>query len=240
MNNIGAISQLPVFGAGDIKAQAPPDDKEDFLKLLVAQMRYQDPLSPLQGTEFAAQLAQFSSVEELRNIGGKMDQQTEGNLMLARSVNNTLATTLIGKQVRAEDDRLTFDGDHNVNIRFNLSGLAAPVRIEIMGDNGSTIRTIELPNAGEGDQTVVWDGRDARGNRVPLGDYQVKITATGTGGGNVVATPLAIGRIEGVRFVDGNPVLLMGGRTIPFGSVIEILDSANDGSLLDRLMQAGN
>ncbi len=241
MNSVGAINQLPVFGAADAKMKAPVDEKQDFLNLLVAQMRYQDPMNPLEGSEFAAQLAQFSSVEELRNIGSKMDSQAEANLMLARSVNNTIATTLIGKRVRAADNTVVFNGDDDVKINYHLSGLASPVTIKIVSEDGVTVRTLTVPNGGKGDNQVEWNGLDGRGNRVPPGNYYVTIEAKSLGGSPVQATPLAIGRIGGVRFENGNPVLLLDGRAIPFGSVLEILEDSDGGTgLLGRLMQMGN
>jgi len=241
MNNVGAINQLPVFGAQDAKLSAPVDEKQDFLNLLVAQMKYQDPMNPLEGSEFAAQLAQFSSVEELRNIGSKMDSQAEANLLLAQSVNNTMATTLIGKSVRAADNMVVYNGDDNVDINYNLSGLASPVTISVVSEDGVTLRTLSIPNAGKGDNKAEWDGRDGRGNHVPPGNYYVEIEAKSPSGSSVQAMPLTFGRIGGVRFENGNPVLLLNGRTIPFGSVLEILDSADSGasSLIGRLMGLG-
>jgi flagellar basal-body rod modification protein FlgD len=240
MNQVQPISDLPVFGSSENRGPAKATNKDDFLKLLVAQMRFQDPMNPLQGSEFAAQLAQFSSVEELQNINSKMDSQTEANLMLARSVNNTIATTLIGKQVRAADDRVTFNGDDDVAIKYNLASFASPLTIEIVSDQGMTVRTLQVSSAGSGDNTAEWDGRDGRGNRVPPGEYTVSISATGTNGNRVSAMPLAIGRIDGVRFENGNPILLMEGKAIPFGAVLEILEAPANQSFLSRILQEGN
>jgi flagellar basal-body rod modification protein FlgD len=241
MNGVGAINQLPVFGDANATLAAPATDKEDFLNLLVAQMKYQDPMNPLEGTEFAAQLAQFSSVEELRNIGSKMDSQTETNLLLAQSVNNTMATTLIGKSVRAADNTLVFNGSSPVDLNYNLAGLASPVNFTIASEDGVTIRNLSVPNAAKGDNKIAWDGKDGRGNRVPPGNYYFEVTATAPGGASVVAMPLTIGRIGGVRFENGSPVLLLNGRSIPFGSVLEILeDTTSNSSVLSRLMELGN
>jgi flagellar basal-body rod modification protein FlgD len=239
MSTVGSISDLPVFGAQNQQAAAAPDNKEDFLKLLVAQMKFQDPMNPLQGSEFAAQLAQFSSVEQLQNINSKMDAQTQSNQLLAQSVNNTLATTLIGKQVRALDDRVVSDGEHSTTINYNLSGMAAPVTFEIQTDTGAVIRTLTQPNAASGDGSITWDGLDDRGNRVPAGTYHVNITADSPTGANVIAMPLTMGRIDGVRFENGNPVLMVNGQQVPFGSVLEILDSQTTNRRSLRSILAG-
>lgn len=70
--------------------------KDDFLKLLVTQIRNQDPLKPMEGTEFTAQLAQFSSLEQLSNMSKGIDDL----LLFQGSLQNTLTTDLIGKQVK--------------------------------------------------------------------------------------------------------------------------------------------
>lgn len=237
MSIVSAISDLPVFGSQAAGPPARATEKQDFLKLLVAQMKYQDPLNPLEGTEFAAQLAQFSSVEELRNIDGKMDAQNQNNLLLAQSVNNTLATTLIGKRVRANDDGVSFDGAKSATIQYNLNTAGQDITVEIVNQDGTAVRTIKVPSASAGDNKVEWDGRDNRGNNVPIGDYQVKITGTALGTGLLTAVPMAIGRIDGISFENGNPVLIMNGRKVPFSSVVQILDTQDStGSLLGRLL----
>ncbi|NIS39011.1 flagellar hook capping protein, partial [Candidatus Saccharibacteria bacterium] len=75
--------------------------KDDFLKMLVTQLNYQDPLNPMESTDFSAQLAQFSSLEQLSNIDETLQASLEANYLLATSINNTMAATIIGKQVRA-------------------------------------------------------------------------------------------------------------------------------------------
>ena len=215
----------PIVGAesGSIGGVASSSMKDDFLKLLIAQMRYQDPLSPLEGTEFSSQLAQFSSLEQLTNIGGKLDESVEADMLLARSINNTLATTLIGKTVRAVDDQVEFDGETPVTVNYNLSARAGQLMAEIVDENGITVRTIIVPNVSDGDGSLVWDGRDGSGNRMAAGTYHLQLSATAPDGTtDVSALPIVLGRVDGVRFVNGNPVLLIGDREIAFGSVLEI------------------
>lgn len=74
--------------------------KEEFLRLFVNQLKYQNPLKPLEGSEFASQLAQFSSLEQLYNLNKGMDQM----ISFQYSLNNGIATSLIGKTVKTQDD----------------------------------------------------------------------------------------------------------------------------------------
>lgn len=240
---------LPVSGVGQNASQVPPsagsvEDKDDFLRLLVAQMKYQDPLNPLQGTEFASQLAQFSSLEELQNLGRKFDNALEADMLLARSINNTMAATLIGKEIRAVDNILVLGSEDTAEVQFELTTLASVVTVEIYDQTGGMVRTYTEYNLGKGDHSAPWDGRDTRGNQVPPGDYYVRITAELPGGANLQIDPLAIGRVDGIRYIDGNPVLIVNGREIPFGAVLQILESegnnGNGGSWLTRMLMEGN
>lgn len=86
--------------------------KDDFLRLLVTQLGNQDPLNPMDGQEFAAQLAQFSSVEQLLNISDVLAQNGEMNGLLAQSINSGVASGLIGKTVQASGNAISWDGEN--------------------------------------------------------------------------------------------------------------------------------
>jgi flagellar basal-body rod modification protein FlgD len=77
--------------------------KDDFLKLFTSQLKYQDPLKPLEGTEFTAQMAQFSSLEQLFNLNSSMEQLVAYQM----SLNNGFATSLISKTVKTTDDAVS-------------------------------------------------------------------------------------------------------------------------------------
>jgi len=241
VNQVEGAGSFSVAGAGEAQPLSTSSERDDFLKLLVAQMRFQDPLNPLEGSDFTASLAQFSSLEQLQNIGSKLDQSVEADLLLARSINNTMAATLIGKSVRAVSDQVAFDGHRSVELHFELADRAAQVTVEIVGAGGQTLRTLTATNQETGYGWVTWDGRDRNGNLVPAGEYQVRITAVAPGGGSVAVQPQTLGEVSGVRFVDGNPVLIVDGREILFGSVLEILenqDSPDDsGDWFDRAFE---
>ena len=73
--------------------------KDEFLKLFTYQLQYQDPLNPLDSTEFTSQLAQFTSLEQLYNMNENFQQL----LLFQDSLNNGIATNLIGKSVKLDD-----------------------------------------------------------------------------------------------------------------------------------------
>lgn len=200
----------------------PAEEKEDFLKLLVTQLRFQDPLNPMEGSDFAAQLAQFSSLEQLTNIHTKLDEGIEADLLAARSINNTMASTFIGKEVQAFDDRVMFDGTSEEKLHFYIPDYAARVSIEIRTAEGALIQRIEHTNLEAGLQSVEWNGRNMQNNLVPIGEYYYSVSATGRGNQGMAAQPLNVGIVEGVKFVDGNPVLQINSRDVDYGSVFKV------------------
>ena len=101
--------------------------KDEFLKLLVEQLKHQDPMSPMNSQDFASQLAQFSSLEQLTNMSGMMEESIQVDLMLTQAINNTMSASFIGKNVSAAGDTITFSKDGPVDISFQLNGQAENV-----------------------------------------------------------------------------------------------------------------
>src|SRR5688572_21989306 len=81
--------------------------KDEFLKMLVAQMQNQDPLSPMDGQQMAAQLAQFSSVEQLVTLNETMANQAAGQTALLESLGGSLTLGALGKSVEVDSSQAT-------------------------------------------------------------------------------------------------------------------------------------
>ncbi len=228
LNTMGNIPPNQMLGGVPVAERQSRSEKDMFLELLVAQMRYQDPLNPIEGTDFTAQLAQFSSLEQLRNMSTSLDASMQADMLLARSINNTLATTIVGKSVKAVCDEVQYDGENPAVVNFDLSDRAADVTVEIIGADGRKLRTISESGLDAGSGSIQWDGCDNGGNKVPAGTYHVEISATSPEGNPVAVQPLLLGHVDSVRFIDGNPVMVVDGREIPFGSVLEIYETEAD------------
>ncbi len=178
--------------------------KEDFLKLFTTQLRFQDPLNPLNSTEFTAQLAQFSSLEQLININDNLSSI----LTYQDSLNNALATNLIGRSVIVNGDKVQLNGDP-VNINFVLSEEAANVRLDIYNDSGDLVRSIDLGPQQAGNNTFTWDGRDNYGNTLPDGTYTVEFAATDAEGTSISVSTEIGARVLGITFDEGITYLLL-------------------------------
>lgn len=195
--------------------------KEDFLMMLVTQLQNQDPLNPLDATEFTAQLAQFSSLEQLSNINKNLEYLQ----MYQASLNNSQAMGFIGKTVLATGDSIVVEEGVSDGINFYLGGDAGSVFVNIYGPAGNFIRTINMGAMGSGNHKTEWDGTDSDGNQVPDGKYSFKVLATDEAGNDLDVSTFSFGKVTGVTFKDGSAYVLAGNQEIPLGSIIKVVEA---------------
>tara|TARA_B100000029_G_scaffold514851_1_gene619308 strand:+ start:2553 stop:3230 length:678 start_codon:yes stop_codon:yes gene_type:complete len=222
VNQIGANMGLNHALSGTSKDMMA---KDEFLKLLVTQLSHQDPMQPMESHQFASQLAQFSSLEQLQNLNGTMQEGVMSDFMMAQSINSTLATTLIGKEATAVGNDFTIQTDELSNLSFNLDGPAQTVTVTIRDAAGNVVNTITETGLSGGEHSVEWDGKNSDGMTMPEGDYSFSVLAVNADNETVGVSPVISGQIEGVTFEDGNIVLMINGNKITMGDVIEISQS---------------
>jgi flagellar basal-body rod modification protein FlgD len=196
--------------------------KDAFLRLLTVQLKNQDPLEPIKNEAFVAQLAQFSSLEQLQNINttlsaGNAGGATREGATLAAVGNNT-AVSLIGKQVEVVKDTVDLAPSGSAQITYNLEGSADRMTADITDSAGRRVRTLTLhPSGLQG--LMMWDGKSDDGVRVSPGAYRVALTAQ-AGSQPVKASSVALQEVTGVRTRDSaEPLLLFGGGSAPLSSV---------------------
>ena len=194
--------------------------KDDFLRLLITQLEYQDPLSPADSMAFSAQLAQFSSLEQLSNL----NESFETLLLYQASLNNSQAMNFLGMTVKAHGNQIELPAEGAETIFFELAAEATEVQVLIYDENGVLVRKLEPGAMSAGEQELEWDGVDAYGIRSPEGRYRTEIVATAADGESVPATPLVQQAVTGVVFRNDGTYLEAGGQEIAVASVIEILE----------------
>jgi flagellar basal-body rod modification protein FlgD len=203
-------------------------DRADFLKMLTAQLRSQDPLSPMSNEDFASQLATFSSLQELQGIGATLDQSLQANLLLGQLFNNTMATSLIGKVVRAQADSVEIGSSGTAKLNYTLAGNATDITIGITNSDGKVIRTLTIPAQAAGEHQVQWDGLDSNGKHVAAGTYTFAVTAKDAAGQTVDASTYFEGSVSEVRYVNGQVVLLVGGREVSLSDILLIREAGDE------------
>ena len=225
MNIEGLGSQLGSSGIGGVGKNSL--GKDDFMKLLIEQLKNQDPMSPMEGAEFASQLAQFSQLEQLNNMNEQLTNSINANYQLTQSINNTMSAGLIGKEVKLEASQVNYKGQESVNIGYTLAGEASSGSLKIYNQDGVLVKEIKNINYSEGDHQVSWDFTDNNGEKLSYGNYTFEITAMNAAEETISTKAYLTGVIDSIRFNDDGTYLVVGGEQFTFSSVLEIINPTN-------------
>ncbi len=198
--------------------------KDDFLKLMISQLKNQDPLNPMDGTQYAAQLAQFTSLEQLSNLNSNVTKSIDSNYILTQSINNTLVATLIGKEVKMSGSELQLTGQTNVQLGYSMPPNAKSASINIYNEKGALVRTIENVSTDAGSSKLSWDCSDNSGEKLPDGKYTFEVNALDMNGTKMTVNVFKYGFIDGVRYGEKGAVLLIDGAEFPMSDIMEILN----------------
>jgi flagellar basal-body rod modification protein FlgD len=218
MSTVSPVSSSNAVPAPTLPASSTNTlGKDDFLKLLVAQMSNQDPLSPVDDTAFVAQLAQFSTVEQLQSANTSLS-----SLLVSQAAGNqTAAASLVGKDVKWQSSTVQL-GTGPTSVQAQLSAPAASVTAQIIDSSGRAVRVLHAAGVAQGQLTIPWDGKDDQGNTLPPGAYTFSITAADSTGAAVTATQESSGHVSGISFAGGSAQLVVGGVLVNLSDVIEI------------------
>ncbi len=198
--------------------------KDDFLKLLTFQMKNQNPMKPYDNQEFAAQLAQFSQLEQLIDIRSMIEETANLNKTLAETITNSALPGMLGKTARALTNEFTYDGENKVNLGFGVSSNAKSGTLIIRDANGAVVRRINL-NSNElttGNHKYVFDGTDSNGNAIPTGKYTYEVQLSNDGTTTFSADTFIE---DAVRFKGDSTVLVISGSEVSLGKVLDITAS---------------
>jgi len=197
--------------------------KDDFLKLMIAQLKNQDPLNPMDGTEYAAQLAQFSSLEQLTNLNSYLKQSIDENYMLTQSINNTMLANLIGKEVKVNSKDLQVNGQESLSIGYELPEGVKSVKVNIYNQYGTLIKSLEASNK-KGSNKLLWDLTDNNGEKVINGDYKFEVVASDYNDNAVNVTSYVLGLIDGIKYSENGTLLIINGAQYSVGDILEIIN----------------
>lgn len=196
-------------------------DKDAFFKLMLAQLKNQDPMNPLKNHEMAAQLAQFSSLEQMTNMNSTLSKIEGRN----SQPENFQALNLIGKTVAGDSSRVVrtqFDKAHDFN--FDLPQDASEASIKLMSAKGDLVREYKMTNLKTGANKVSWNGKNEAGIDQPAGEFFFQVEAKNNTGKKIPVKSEFQGVISGLSFSAEGPVLQVGSQTIKMKDVRQITD----------------
>jgi len=192
--------------------------KDDFMKLLLAQLANQDPTAPQDDQAFVAQLAQFAQLEASQGTNSRLD-----TLVSAQAASqSTQAVSFIGMSVVYNASAMNLEAGLSASSQATLTSGASAVNVSVLDSTGKVVRTIKMGPQIAGQIPVVWDGNDDGGNRQPPGAYSLNVSATDSAGKAVGVSLQGNGVITGVDFDRGVPKLKVNGSTITMSQVTSI------------------
>lgn len=189
---------------------------DTFLTLLTTQLRYQDPLDPMDTNEFTSQLVEFTGVEQQISSNKKLDEL----IALQTDMQMNDAVGYIGKDVGADSIILMLQ-DGESTITYDLGANADKVSILVIDEQGNTVRTLE-GDTEVGHHEIVWDGLDKDGKALDDGLYGFLVTAIDADKKPVPLVQGTIGKVTGVKLVDGVVTLEIGELEIALSEVLSI------------------
>lgn len=189
--------------------------KDDFLKLLVTQLQNQDPLDPVNNTEFITQSAQFSSLEALQNIQKDLDSMAGG----AGATGISQATGLLGRTVTANTADFMYTGSP-VSLPFTMPSAVNGATLEVLDGGGTVVGRVALGALPAGAQAAQLSS-STLGRALPVGNYSYRISVD-TGGGQTQVVDAIVGTVTGLTQNQGKGVAVVGNQNVPLSEIVGI------------------
>jgi len=197
--------------AGTASTKGAEIGKDVFLKMLVAQLKNQNPLNPMDGTDFAAQLAQFSSLEQLTNMSTQMEKLSSS---IGSMVNSQLVG-MIGNDVVAKGNAITADGTAQT-LTYSLPCDIRSGEVRVYDSSNSLVAKLPVGSAKAGLNTSIWNSGTRRGN------YTFSVSGTDLQGKTVSGSTMVTGAVTGVNYQGGSSNLVVNGQNIAFGDIVSV------------------
>jgi flagellar basal-body rod modification protein FlgD len=193
--------------------------QQQFLTLFTTQLKNQNPLDPVKNEAFVAQLAQFSQLEASLAMKTSME-----DLVKAMSGERMLAgAALLGRQIAVDNAPVRLEDEKSAQATLDLPQSASGVKVSVLDSAGRQVRQLIYGAQAAGNFSIVWDGADASGSRLPNGDY--RFSAQAVIGGKTTALPVkSLSTVRAVSHAADGTVLVEvdGGKTLPLADVQRI------------------
>lgn len=222
LTSLGALDPSIAAQTGAVPTTDELVNTQQFLQLLVAQLENQNPLEPLDGTDYVSQLAEFASLEQLTQVNTGLGDINTGQAGLLSQ--NSLM--MLDRVITYPGNEVALPEEEFVELNYQLNGSAGDLVISVFDESGLQVgQIVDAPRIA-GFNSYRWDGRVLRNGEeetVPAGSYTFTISAFD--GSNPVPTQtFGSGRVTGVTYESGFPELLLGDTKIVPGEVLKVAD----------------
>jgi flagellar basal-body rod modification protein FlgD len=193
------------------------EETANFLKLLIAQIKNQDPMSPMDASTMTAQMSQLNMVSSMANMNTSMTAM----LSQMQSVNFMNQAALIGHSPAVAGNGIAFDGENQVMLGANAANPLKSVVATITDAGGNSVNSVDLGAVNAGMTNFMWNGKDASGSTVPAGMYYLSLNGTNAANASENPTAYVASAVASVtKGANGDAILnLLDGRTIASSEV---------------------
>lgn len=217
---IPPVNTTPAAGTkSETSRKSLAGDLSQFLNLLTTQLKYQDPLSPMDSTQFTAQLASFASVEQ----GIQTNKNLESLIGLTQATQISTGVSYIGRTIEA-DTNVGALVNGKSEFLYNLPKAAANSVITVRDAKGNIVAT-KQGDITAGSHKFVWDGRDTNGNQMPDGPYSLSVAAKDAKDEAITVATHMLGRVDGVVTSEGAVSVLVGGVAVPLDKIVSVKET---------------
>lgn len=192
----------------------------DFMTLFITQLQHQDPMEPMDSSDMATQLADFSNMEATMRMADSMDQLLE----YQTSQNNLQLLTLLDQDVRVYGNGIGVNGDEIGKGEFSLEQDADMAVLEVRDAGNKLVALVDLGSISMGNHDVEWDGTDMLGNKVEDGLYVFEVKAYDQAGQQLSADYKTTGKVTGIDYETGTALLVLDQQVpVNVGAVISVI-----------------
>jgi flagellar basal-body rod modification protein FlgD len=222
VTSVREATQQPTGAQGSDKL-----GKNEFLKILTAQLANQDPTKPMDSNAFVAQLAQFSALEQQQNTNDTLTQMLALQQSSGQTGNVSVAVAAVGKQAFYNASQMTLSAGGSIGVNAILASPAADVIMEVDDAEGKVVRSQHFGGMAAGSHSLTWDGFNDAGVAQAPGTYTVNVSAIDISGKPVSVRQQASGLVTGVSFRNGSAQLMIGNTLVSLSDVISIQQANN-------------
>lgn len=217
-NSVNSTAASSSSSSAKKNDNSPEAIQERFMTLLVAQLKNQDPMAPMDNAQVTSQMAQLNTVTGINKLNDSMSSMASS----FTATQTAQAVTMLGRTILTEGDDLALaNGQATGSVEFKQS--ADTVKISILNSKGETVRTLDMGPQSKGTAEFTWDGKGDSGSTLPAGNYTFKVDAIAAGQAAEVV-PLSKAVVQGVRNAgaEGTKLLTNLGTEVAFSNIKQV------------------
>ena len=227
INSIEAINGLKTtFTQATDDKPSDKVDYDDFMNLLVAQLRYQDPMEPMDNNEFISQTTSFTQLEQLTKMSQSFEDFTD-TFKKDTSDNLLSGASFLGKEIRYSTSNMELK-DGKADIKFNLPSGVTDLNVSVYDSMGNIVSAFTPENVEVGENNIIWNGVSTDGSQLPDGIYTYKVNAKNANGDDINIFTFAEGVVDGVSSVDGKLLMNVGNQHVDYNLIYSVKEADID------------